>query len=145
MTRRALHPSRRALLSGFALVAPGAALGQGGLPSVSVREAHQRLASGRSILVDIRTPEEWAATGVATGAVRLDMTAPDFLPRLDALRRSNPDKDLDLICHSAGRTADVQQALAKQGWTRLVNVRGGMAGRWFEMGWIGAGLPVEKR
>lgn len=114
------------------------------LPSVSVQEAQRRLADGRAVLVDIRRPEEWAETGVAQGAIKLDMTAADFGPRLQALSQANPGKEIDLICRTANRTSVVQKALAAQGWSNIVNVRGGMQGNSSDTGWIKAGLPVVK-
>ncbi|HRJ68794.1 MAG TPA: rhodanese-like domain-containing protein [Beijerinckiaceae bacterium] len=125
-----------------AFAAPASA--QGALPSVTVSEAQERLASGKSVLVDIRRPEEWAETGVASGAVRLDMTADDFLPKLQSLQKANPGKDIDIICRTANRTAFVQSELAKRGWKGIVNVRGGMAGRAPDIGWIAAKLPIVK-
>ena len=110
--------------------------------SVSVREAHERAKSGASVLVDIRTPEEWADTGVAEGAIRLDMTTPGFEIRLAGIRAENPGKPIDLICRTANRTRQVQDALTKRGWRDLVNVRGGMLGNPTDKGWLDEKLPV---
>ena len=114
------------------------------LPSVSVDEAQRRLAEGKSVLVDIRRPEEWAETGVAQGAIRLDMTAADFAPRLQALRQAHPGKEIDIICRTANRTGALQKSLVAEGWRNIVNVRGGMQGNSSDTGWIKAGLPVVK-
>ena len=138
--------SRRRVL-GLGLAGSLAACSEGktqALPSVSVQEAQRRLADGKAVLVDIRRPEEWAETGVAQGAIKLDMTAADFAPRLQALSQANPGKDIDLICRTANRSGAVQKALAAQGWRHVVNVRGGMAGNFNDTGWIKAGLPVVK-
>lgn len=136
--------NRRQMLVLPLLAAAASARAQGALPSVSVHEASARLAAGKSVLVDIRRPEEWAETGVAAGAVKLDMTADDFLPKLQSLMKANPDKDIDIICRTANRTTFVQSELAKRGWKGIVNVRGGMAGRAPDIGWIGARLPLVK-
>lgn len=112
------------------------------LPSLTVRETWERQQRGELVLVDIRTPEEWAG-GVAEGAVRLDMREPDFAQRLASLRTANPGKDVALICTTAGRTSDVQRALAAQG-VRVVNVRGGMQGTFWQRGWRSEGLPVTR-
>jgi rhodanese-related sulfurtransferase len=133
--------NRRTLIIAFALMST-TTLAQSAPPSVSVREAHQRARAGTSILVDIRTPEEWADTGVAEGAVRLDMTAPGFEIRLAGLRAENPGKPIDLICRTANRTRAVQEALGKRGWRDLVNVRGGMLGTPTDKGWLDEKLPV---
>ena len=135
--------SRRFVVFAGALAFAGSAAAQS-LPSVTVQEAQARLAAGQSVLIDIRTPEEWAETGVPRGAVRLDMTANDFVPRLDQLRKANPGKSLDLICRTANRSSFAQGRLAAMGFKEVVNVRGGVAGRAPDAGWVAAGLPVEK-
>lgn len=109
---------------------------------MSPRQAYEHVAAGKAVLVDIRTPEEWKETGVPQGAVRLDMTDPGFVGKLDALRKANPGKDIALICRTANRTGQVQRELSTRGWTNLINVRGGIAGRPPERGWKADGLPM---
>lgn len=135
---------RRRALTGLALLLSTQAKAQGQAASVSVQQAFERQKAGVSVLVDIRTPEEWAETGTAVGAHRLDMTAQDFVARLQALRAANPGKEIDIICRTANRTSYVQRVLEKAGWTNIVNVRGGMAGNASDKGWIASGLPVAR-
>lgn len=119
-------------------------LAQGGftpLPSLDVRETWARQQRGELVLVDIRTPEEWADTGIPAGAVRLDMRAPDFEARLADLRRRNPGREIALICATAGRTSAVQRSLAQRG-IAVTNVEGGMFGSFFGRGWRDERLPV---
>lgn len=108
------------------------------LPSVSVQEARQRVESGAAILVDVRGPSEWAQTGVALGAECIQMGTPDFVARLEALRRRHPARAIDLICRSGARSGSVQRALGDMGWTNVVNVRGGTSS------WMAAGLPMQR-
>lgn len=108
------------------------------LPSISVVEARQRLESGASILVDVRGPSEWAQTGVASGAHRIQMGAPDFVAKLEALRKREPSKAIDLICRSGARSGSVQRALADMGWSEVYNVRGGTSS------WMAAQLPMQR-
>jgi rhodanese-related sulfurtransferase len=135
---------RRDILAGAMAMVAIPAAAQSGPPSVSVREAHERAKAGRSILVDIRRPEEWADTGVPLGAVKLDMTSPAFEARLAALRAENPGKPIDLICRTANRTRAVQEALIKRGWREVVNVRGGLLGNPGNPGWLDEKLPVGR-
>jgi rhodanese-related sulfurtransferase len=133
-----------AMITGALARAVSPALAQSGLPSISVREAHERAKAGKSILVDIRRPEEWADTGVPQGALKLDMTSPAFEARLAALRAENPGKPIDLICRTANRTRAVQEALIKRGWRDVVNVRGGLLGNPGNPGWLDERLPVGR-
>lgn len=131
---------RRALLIALVIL-PVAALAQE-RATLSVREAHERTAAGRVVLVDIRTPEEWRDTGVAQGAIRLDMTHPAFEARLAGIRAENPGKPIALICRTANRTRHVQEALTRRGWRDIIDVRGGMLGDGRNKGWLDEGLPL---
>lgn len=113
------------------------------LPAMTVREAHAATKAGKVILVDIRRPEEWTDTGVAEGAIRLDMTSPIFEARLAGLRAENPGKPIAIICRTANRTRAVQDILGKRGWRDLVNVKGGMLGDGQNSGWLEEKLPLQ--
>jgi rhodanese-related sulfurtransferase len=135
--------NRRAFLLLAALCSPPArAEAQTALPSLSVREAHEAAKAGKLVLVDIRTPEEWADTGVPEGAIRLDMTGSGFEVRLAALKLDHPGKPIALICRTGNRSAEVQKKLAGRGWRELTNVRGGLLGDPSDKGWLAESLPV---
>jgi rhodanese-related sulfurtransferase len=103
------------------------------------------VAEKKAILIDIRTPEEWKETGVAEGAHKLDMNDPMFTAKLSKLMDGDRTKPVALICRTANRTRTVQAALMQQGgYTRVINVEGGMIGNSADKGWIAHGLPVKK-
>lgn len=112
-------------------------------PEISAQEASRRVQSGEMILVDIRRPEEWRQTGVAKGAVRLDMRDPAFADKLLKLTDGNPNAPVGIICRTGNRTTQMQRALAGAGFSQVYNVREGMAGSQAGPGWIRQGLPVE--
>ncbi|MGO4735360.1 rhodanese-like domain-containing protein [Bosea sp. 2KB_26] len=120
----------------------GAAVAQSAPPSLSVRQAYDGAKAGTLILVDIRTPEEWADTGVPVGAIRLDMEASAFEARLAALRLENPGKTIALICRTGNRSSSLQRKLAGRGWRDIVDVRGGLLGSPGDKGWLAEQLPV---
>lgn len=135
--------NRRALLLLAALCSlPAGAEAQAPLPSLSVREAHEAAKAGKLVLVDIRTPEEWADTGVPEGAIKLDMTGSAFEVRLAALKLDHPGKPIALICRTGNRTSTVQTTLTARGWKDLIDVRGGLLGNPKDKGWLAEGLPV---
>ena len=135
--------NRRALLLLATLCSlPVHAEAQTPLPSLSVREAHEAAKAGKLVLVDIRTPEEWADTGVPEGAIRLDMTGSAFEVRLAALKLDHPGKPIALICRTGNRTSTLQRTFAARGWKELVDVRGGLLGNPRDKGWLAEGLPV---
>ena len=135
--------NRRALLLLAALFSLSVrAEAQTALPSLSVSEAHEAAKAGKLVLVDIRTPDEWADTGVPEGAIKLDMTGSAFEVRLAALKLDYPGKPIALICRTGNRTSTLQKTLAGRGWTNLVDVRGGLLGNPRDKGWLAEGLPV---
>jgi rhodanese-related sulfurtransferase len=108
-------------------------------------EAARLVADKKAILIDIRTPEEWKETGVAEGAHRLDMNDPMFTAKLSKIVEGDRTKPVALICRTANRTRTVQAALMQQGgYSRVINVEGGMIGNSADKGWIAHGLPVKK-
>ncbi len=149
--RRTLLLGAGAALTGAALATiPGAPLlaQQASSPNtapfyqITASEAHEQAASGEIVLVDIRTPEEWAETGIGEGAIPLDMREDDFVKKLVALRLANPEKPIALICRTGNRSQFVVSALAGQGFPGLVDVPEGMAGGPRGKGWIPTGLPT---
>lgn len=81
-------------------------------------------ASG-ALVVDIRTPPEWAETGVIDGAVLETFAGVDSF-----LARVGPEiadgRDLVLICRSGNRTRAAAEALAGRIPNRIISVEGGM-------------------
>lgn len=131
--------NRRAILSGAtALLFATCAVAQSAL--LSAREVHEAAKAGRLLLIDIRTPAEWADTGVPLGAITLDAESAGFDVRLAGLRLDNPGKRIALIDRTGGLGATVRQKLSQRGWRDLVVVRGGMLG---EAGWLAEKLPVS--
>lgn len=139
--------NRRLLLGAAGLAAAGAALGlasplfaRSGV--LGVRDAHRRLTAGTLILVDIRTPKEWAETGVAPGAWLLDMRAPDFGAWMAATVDRNPGHEVAMICRTGNRTGRVAQWLRGNDLASVLDVSEGMVGGRNGRGWIPSGLPV---
>lgn len=104
--------------------------------------AHEAANNGEIILVDIRTPEEWAETGVGEGAIALNMLAEDFVPSLVQLRETYPNLPIAMICRTGNRSDRVTTTLAAQGFTSLIDVKEGMVGGRHGDGWLKKGLPI---
>lgn len=103
--------------------------------------------AGNLTLIDVRTPREWRETGVAAGAVRIDMQHPGGAEGFAkaVLERVGGDRDAPIafICRSGSRSGQVQRFLAAQGFTQVQSVSEGMSGSSAGPGWIRRGLPVE--
>jgi len=90
------------------------------------------------ILVDIRRPEEWQATGVIEGCHLLTFTDADIDGWLTALAQvATPKDELVLVCRTGHRTGIVLDFLHSQTpYSRGQHLADGI------LGWIGNGLPV---
>ena len=93
---------------------------------------HQAKHPGHLVVLDVRTPEEFAA-GHVPGAknVPYDLVA----ARLGEIPR---DKDVVLYCKSGRRAGLAADVLAANGYTRLSHLEGDMTA------WVANGRPVEK-
>ncbi|WP_165798796.1 rhodanese-like domain-containing protein [Shimia abyssi] len=109
---------------------------------LTAKEAAQAIDAGDLILIDIRTPQEWQETGVATGAWPLDMRDQKFGQRLMATLQRNPDKQVAVICRTGRRSAYIVDVLAQNGVRKVYDVSEGMVGGRNGEGWIAAGLPT---
>ena len=112
--------------------AAGGAAGQDGRPAeVEPPEAWERLRSGQAVLVDVREPAEreimripgslWVPLG------QLGERAAE-LPR---------DRELILYCAVGERSARGAQLLRERGFSRVVNLKGGI------IAWLNHRLPTE--
>jgi rhodanese-related sulfurtransferase len=97
---------------------------------ISVVEAERQVASGDAVLIDVREPDEWRQ-GHIPGAMSIPLA--QLGARLSVLPR---DRDIVLICRSGNRSGVAQDLLARAGFERAINVRGGM------IVWQRHGLPV---
>lgn len=114
---------RRAALSLLLLAtAPLPAAAQG---HYLARPAPAELARADVLLVDIRQPEEWRATGVLPQALLL---AHDGDPEafLAALRPHLDGRPVALVCRSGNRTAQAAAMLAPQLQVPVIDIAGGM-------------------
>lgn len=114
---------------------------------ISAPEALQAAQDGRIKLIDIRTPPEWKQTGVAHGALPINMIHPQgpagFLNEVMAIVGGDRTAPIALICRTGNRTTQVQKFLQAQGFTQVYNVREGMAGSSAGPGWLARKLPTE--
>lgn len=139
---------RCTLACAFALAHFGATVHAAPQPlELSAPEARQRAAAGAVTLIDVRRPEEWRSTGTPEGAARIDMLHPGgaegFLNAVLTKVKGNRNAPIALICRTGNRSAQVQRFLQEQGFTRVFNVREGMAGSAAGPGWLERGLPID--
>lgn len=111
---------------------------------ISVADAHEQAVDGRVLLVDIRTPREWRASGIGEGAVPLDLRREDFVDVLTQMTGGDQAAPVALICARGVRSARLSNRLIEAGFTNIIDVPEGMLGSAAGPGWVRAGLPVRK-
>lgn len=150
LTRRAFVAGGVLAVGGVAVYAAGgrnlfyAAITEASAAGVLDPATAHQLASERKItLVDIRRPDEWAKTGSAEHAVRLDLRRGDFIEQLDLLVNGDRAAPLALICARGVRSARENNKLIAAGFTNVIDVPEGMLGNAKGPGWIKRGLPLN--
>ncbi|NOZ49241.1 MAG: rhodanese-like domain-containing protein [Chloroflexi bacterium] len=99
---------------------------------LDVIKAKNRLASNRSLLVDVREPDEFTA-GHLPDAVNFPLNT---LPaHLDELREASA---VLLVCNTGNRSAIAANWLIQQGLTAVTNIEGGT------VAWIQNGFTIER-
>ena len=112
--------------------------------ALTVAQAHDKAIAGDILLIDIRTPREWKATGIPQGALPLDMRRSDFEQALRELAKGDPTRPVAVICARGVRSARLSNQLSQAGFGNIIDVPEGMLGSAAGPGWIGSNLPVER-
>ncbi|MEP1768224.1 MAG: rhodanese-like domain-containing protein [Sulfitobacter sp.] len=111
---------------------------------ITPRQAHELANMGKILLLDIRRPNEWAATGSGAGAQRLDMRREDFVDALLKLVAGDRSAPIALICARGVRSHRTSRRLQNAGFTNVIDVPEGMLGSHVGPGWIKRGLPLDR-
>ena len=101
---------------------------------VDVPQAAQMVEQGDVIILDVRTPQEFAA-GHLPGAINIDVESSDFAERVAGLDESG---ETLVYCHSGNRSAVATDQMADLGFTDLADLQGGIEA------WTAAGEPIDQ-
>lgn len=107
---------------------------------LEVREAQKKAQRREVLLVDVRTPGEWAETGMPSPSVGLTLQRADFLDELARLTGGDRTRPVAFICRSGNRSGVAARQAMKAGYSQVYNVLGGMSGG---AGWISERLPIQ--
>ncbi|MDC0660304.1 rhodanese-like domain-containing protein [Leisingera sp. SS27] len=113
-------------------------------PRLSAAEAYGQAQAGEILLVDVRTPQEWRASGVPVGSHQIDMRREDFIAALQQVAGPDRSVPVALICARGVRSARMTLALTEAGFTHVIDVPEGMLGSAAGPGWIAGNLPVAR-
>lgn len=112
---------------------PGAAVVAEPVRLVDVAGGLELLADPEVTVIDVRTPDEFAA-GHIERARLVDFSAPDFSDRIAELDRS---ATYFVYCRSGNRSAQAAAVMAELGFTDVSHLDGGI------VAWTAAGAPVQ--
>lgn len=91
------------------------------------------IADGQGVLVDVRTPGEYAE-GHIPGSTNIDWNSAAFEAEIDKLDKQTP---VYLYCRSGGRSGRAAEALKAKGFTQIYDLTGGF------MSWSAQGKASE--
>ncbi len=142
VTRR----SALVLLTAAALAGPGLSwAGSLPAPEIGAKEGHARAVRGELLLIDVRSPDEWRATGLPQGSEAVTIHDPDglaaFVAKVRALAGEDKSRPVAFICATGIRASRAQQLLTAEGYNQVYNLREGMMGSSAGPGWVRRGLP----
>ncbi len=116
-------------------------------PTLTAPAAYAQAQAGKLTLIDVRTPDEWRQTGVASGALRISMADAQgetgFIRQVDAALGGDKSTPVGLIGLAGNRAANAQKALLESGFSHVYTIREGMLGGSAGPGWIARKLPVD--
>ena len=101
---------------------------------VQSAEAATIIAESKTVIVDVRTAEEFK-DGHIKGAKNIDVMSDDFEAQLAKLDKSQPTL---VHCQAGGRSSRALKTFEKLGFTQVIHLDDGFGG------WEAAGKPVEK-
>lgn len=102
------------------------------IDTVDAATAGTLIARSGTVLLDIRTPEEFAEAHIE-GALNIDFYAADFADQLGELDRDAP---YVVYCRSGNRTAQAMDTFRELGFSEVHEIDGGI------LSWLAAGLPA---
>jgi rhodanese-related sulfurtransferase len=94
-----------------------------------------RIAERHVVLLDVRTPEEYAA-GHLDGATNLPLSSADFSDRVADL---DPDRTYAVYCRTGVRSQEAVELMRSAGIEAVYDLDGGLTA------WVSSGRPVVTR
>ena len=114
------------------------------IETLTAEAAYTRAKNGELILIDVRTPTEWAMTGMPRDSIGATLQSADFIARARSAVLDDLDRPIALICRTGNRSAEAANRLMSEGFTHVYYIAEGMAGHLGEEdGWMKRGLPTD--
>ena len=102
---------------------------ENGITLISADSLKVMLNNEHGILLDVRTPEEFAE-GHLPGAINIDFKNEGFSAALDTLDKT---KQYEVYCRSGHRSGESTEMMTKKGFKKVYDLEGGIL-KWQEKG-----------
>jgi len=123
-----------AVLGGATLLASCSSTAEAVVETVSPSDAEEVLVeNGDAVLLDIRTPDEYAAARIS-GSENIDFYEADFAAQLAQL---DPDGTYVVYCRSGNRSGQAMEIFRDLGFAEVYEIDGGI------VNWSDSGYPVD--
>ncbi|MBP6335917.1 MAG: rhodanese-like domain-containing protein [Bacteroidia bacterium] len=109
--------------------------GKDSITSISAPDFKKLVDSNSGVLLDVRTPEEYAE-GHIKGALNIDYRNENFKQEIEKLDKS---KNYNVYCRSGGRSMNAATIMTEMGFKNTTNLEGGI------IDWKAAGFEVQKK
>lgn len=115
---------------------------------ISANEAYDLSVKNQLMVIDIRSPKEWAESGLPRGARTITMHNPQgkkaFLEAIRDVVAEDTAHPIALICAVGGRPRGAQRFLAENGFSNVSDISEGMFGCGKgKPGWLKRNLPTQ--
>lgn len=101
---------------------------------VNVNQFKNLITEHGGIILDVRTPEEWAE-GTIANAEKINYYSDNFANEIEKLDKKSP---VFVYCKKGGRSSSAAEVLEEKGFTKVYNLDGGITA------WIDAGNETVK-
>ena len=105
-----------------ALLLAGCSSSSDAITDVDVAEAQQIVEQGDAVVLDVRTPQEFAA-GHLPGAINIDVESSDFTDRVADLVEST---ETLVYCRTGNRSGVATDEMADLGFSNMSDLQGGI-------------------
>ncbi len=112
----------------------GCSGGSDAITDVDVSAAQQIVEDGNAVILDVRTPEEFAG-GHLPGAININVESSDFATKVAGLDEST---ETLVYCRTGNRSGVATDAMADLGFTDMSDLQGGIEA------WAAAGEQVVR-
>jgi len=90
--------------------------------NVNAQEFKKQIDTKKSILIDLRTPDEISKKGKIKGAEEIDFLAKDSEALIDKLDKK---KTYLIYCAGGGRSGECAELMQKKGFAKVINLEKG--------------------